>query len=65
MATPMSDHLYDKIKILYKLSSVLWFIEHHAMDDAHKDERFKALLAKLEQDLERHVAALKEITCKD
>jgi len=65
MANPVSDNLYNKIKILYKLTGTLSFIERFAMDEAHKDERFKSLLVELERDLERNVAALKEITCKE
>ena len=66
MAHPLNNCQYDKIKLLYKLSSTLWFISKHAQSDAHKqnDAAFDELLKSLQRDLEKHVTALKEMTCK-
>ena len=51
---------YDKIKLLNELSSMLWFIEKHAKQDAKDagDISCHELLEKLAHDLNTHIDAL-------
>lgn len=53
---------YDKIKILHQLSSILWFIEHHAKSDAKNagDKECQDVLDKLAKDLQGHIKQLSE-----
>lgn len=60
----LDDCTYDKIKVLYDLSEVLWFLKKHALQDANNDAESKAYFEKLAQDLEQHVSELKAMTCK-
>jgi hypothetical protein len=60
----MLDHCtYDKIKLLHELSSLVWFIEQHAKNDAQsaKDVACHDLLVKLTQDLEKYIIKLREM----
>lgn len=60
----MLDHCtYDKIKLLHEISSLVWFIEHHAKGDAKtaKDVACQELLDKLAQDLEKYIVKLREM----
>ncbi len=51
---------YDKIKLLNEMSSIVWFIEKHAKEDAKNanDTQCHELLEKLAQDLEEYIDAL-------
>jgi len=51
---------YDIIKLLYKLSSELWFIQKHAKDNAKKIKDTECLktLEMVEKDLERNIKRL-------
>jgi len=63
----MLDHCtYDKIKLLDELSSVLWFIEKHAKQNAlnAKDQECFDMLEKLAEDIEKHIEPLKHSLCK-
>lgn len=57
---------YDCIKLLHEMSSLLWFIEQYAKEDAKKEgnteclEKFQAIA----QDLEKHIDSLKSMMCK-
>ncbi len=64
MDNPLNNCDYDKIKILHELSSILWFIKKHALVDAQQDDEYSRLLNRLESDLEKHVAELKDMVCK-
>ena len=60
----MLDHCtYDKIKILKEISSLVWFIEKHAKDDAitAKDDVCHDLLDKMSKDLEKYIVKLREM----
>lgn len=58
----LSHCTYDKVKVLYELSKMLWFIEKHAKQDAknEKDAQCFDNFEKLAQDLEKHISQLKQ-----
>ena len=62
----LNNCLYNKIKLLHQLSSSLWFIHKHAMEDAREvnDTECIVLLENIQKDLETHMRTLKDITCK-
>lgn len=63
----MLDHcMYDKVKLLHELSSLLWFIQKHAKDDAKQSDNGQCQEAfeKLAQDLEKHIHELEKTICK-
>lgn len=60
---PLDNCDYDKIKILHELSSVLWFIKKHALEDTQKNTESFTFLKQLESSLEKHVAKLKDMVC--
>ncbi len=53
----MDNCSYDKVKVLYKLCRLSWFIEKHAMQDAIKagDSECAKDLEKLKFDLQKHI----------
>ncbi|OQA35737.1 MAG: hypothetical protein BWY54_00467 [Candidatus Dependentiae bacterium ADurb.Bin331] len=62
----MLNHcMYDKIKLVHQLSSILWFIEKHAKNDAKSANDMKChdTLEKLAIDLEKYVKQLEESIC--
>jgi hypothetical protein len=61
----LSDSHYDQIKILYKFSKMLHYIEKHAKDNAKKagDEKFHKLLNEIEEQLEKFVSQLNDMIC--
>ncbi len=62
----MLDNLtYNKVKLLYKLSDLCWFIEKHAATDATAGgdaECAEALLA-LKRDLQKHIEKIQKGLC--
>ena len=56
----LSDCNYDKIKLVYKLSSLLWFIQKSAIKDAEaaKDAACVEALRNMEKDLKKHLDVL-------
>ncbi len=59
----LDDCQYDKIKILQELSSIAWFIEKHAKENAKqaRDEECALILEQIKKDLEGNIAKLKSI----
>ena len=57
---------YDKIKLLYKFSCILWFIEKHAETDSRAlgDTQFHRFLGEIEDTLEGYVEQLQDMICK-
>lgn len=53
---------YDKIKLIHELSSLMWFIEKHAKDDAQQanDDVCYKILQELSQSLEAYIDKLRE-----
>jgi|KBSMisStaDraftv2_1062788.scaffolds.fasta_scaffold2100291_2 hypothetical protein len=62
----LNNCVYNKIKLLHELSSILWFIERHAnIDEAHGGSKeCLAMLGELERDLEKYVDRIKAVVCK-
>lgn len=56
----LTNNKYDKVKLLYKLSRVLWFLKEHAIKEATRDgnEQCLALYKELEKDLEKNIVKL-------
>lgn len=56
---------FNKIKLLYKLSELQWFIEKHALSDANEagDKACAELLLAIQRDLEKHVEKLHRSSC--
>lgn len=57
---------YNKIKVLYELSSLCWFIEKHALADAQKagEAECTKMLEELKKDIDKHIAAFDKHACK-
>jgi len=57
-----NDCTYNKVKLLHELSSLSWFIQKHAHDDARavKDSVFSDLLKSLDADLQKNIVSLKK-----
>jgi hypothetical protein len=56
---------YDKVKVLYKLSEVLWFLDKHAIQDAETagDLETRDILKNLHRDLQAHIEKLRQAVC--
>jgi hypothetical protein len=57
---------YNKIKLLHEMSSLLWFIDHHAIQDAEKsgDQQCKQQLELIKKDLAKHIEQLQRSMCQ-
>ena len=63
----MLNHcMYDKVKLLHQLSSIVWFIEKHAKEDAKNagDMKCHDTFEKIAQDLEKHAHQLQDMLCE-
>jgi hypothetical protein len=56
---------FDKIKLLYKLSDLLWFIEKHALLDAQNagDKECVDALVGIQRDFQKHIEKLQKSMC--
>lgn len=56
---------YNKIKLLYKLSDLSWFIEKHAILDAQNagDPACAEMLIALQRDMQKHIEKLQRSAC--
>lgn len=56
---------YNKIKLLYKLSELSWFIEKHAILDAQSagDPACAETMLALQRDLQKHIEKLQRSVC--
>ena len=56
---------YDKIKIVHKLSCLLWFLEKHGIEDAKtaSDDATVKLMEELKKDLHKHLDAFDSPCC--
>ncbi|MFA6066547.1 MAG: hypothetical protein WC707_05205 [Candidatus Babeliaceae bacterium] len=61
----LDNPTYNKIKLIHELSCILWFIEKHALADAHNggDKSSHEALAALQRDLSKHIEALQKSMC--
>lgn len=61
----LSNGLYDKIKILHEMSSLLWFIKEHAIKESAKQGHDCLIYYKeLEKGLEEHIKKLEKMILK-
>ena len=60
----LSNCNYDKVKLLYKVSKMVGFLEKHAINDSQKDKHAKCgeIYKELKVDLEKHLNNLKIAT---
>lgn len=56
---------YDKVKLVYKISRMIWFIDKHALIDANSagDREYIDMLIGLRKDLEKHLEKLQKSVC--
>lgn len=56
---------FDKIKLLYKVSDLLWFIEKHALVDARNagDKDCVDALLTMQRDFQKHIEKLQKNMC--
>ena len=61
----LDNSTYNKVKILYKLSDLQWFIEKHALEDANNagDKATVEGLLAVQRDLEKHIEKLQRSMC--
>ena len=61
----LDNSSYNKIKLLYKLSDLQWFIEKHAINDAQEagDKACVEMLLAIQRDLQKHVEKLHKAAC--
>ena len=61
----LDNSSFNKIKLLYKLSDLAWFIEKHAINDAQNagDKACAEMLLNLQRDVQKHVEKLQRSVC--
>jgi hypothetical protein len=62
----VDNNKYNKIKVLYELSALCWFIDKHALPDAQKagESACSKMLEELKKDIDKHIAAFDKHACK-
>lgn len=62
----LDNSTYNKIKLLYKLSELQWFIEKHALADAAAagDQICAESFLALQKDLQKHIEKLQQSVCR-
>jgi len=57
----LDDCKYDKVKLLHEISSLAWYLEKHAKDNAEKagDKKCYKLYQEILQDLEKNITKLR------
>lgn len=58
----LDDCKYDKVKLLHEISSLAWYLEKHATENAEKagDKKCYSLYKEILQDLEKNINKLKQ-----
>ena len=61
----LDNSTYDKVKLIYKLSRMIWFIDKHALVDSTNagDKECMSNLVNLKKDLEKHLEKLQQSVC--
>jgi len=61
----LSNTRYDKIKLMHKLSCLIWFIERHGIQDAEaaNDQETLQAMRELKQDLQGHLEKIDKLCC--
>jgi bacterioferritin (cytochrome b1) len=62
----LNNHEYNIIKLLNKLSCIIWFLDKHAIADAQQanDQASIPMLQQLRSDTEKHIEKLRNVLCK-
>ena len=61
----LDNSTYNKVKLIYKLSRMIWFIDKHGLLDANNSGDKECLdnLVALKKDLEKHLEKLQISVC--
>ncbi|MBA2306687.1 hypothetical protein H0W26_00975 [Candidatus Dependentiae bacterium] len=61
----LDNATYNKVKLLYKLSNLCWFLEKHAIADAAAggDAESADALMTLKRDLQKHIERIQKGLC--
>lgn len=61
----LDNSSFNKVKLLYKLSDMQWFIEKHAINDAQEagDKECVELLLAIQRDLQKNIEKLQRSAC--
>lgn len=61
----LDNSTYNKVKLVYKISQIIWFIDKHGLIDANSsgDKDCMDSLIDLRRDLERHLEKLQKSVC--
>lgn len=61
----LDNFTYDKVKLIYQLSKIIWFIEKHSLIDANNtgDKESLELIASLKKDLEKYLEKIQKSVC--
>lgn len=61
----LDNATYNKVKIIYQLSKIIWFIDKHSLLDANNagDKESLELLTMLKKDLEKYLEKLQKSVC--
>lgn len=61
----LDNATYNKVKLLYKLSNLCWFLEKHAITDATAggDPEAAESLMLLKRDLQKHIERIQKGLC--
>ncbi len=63
----LKNHTYDKVKVLYKLSALCWFIDKHAAPAAQaaNDQECFNSYQQLKKDLTKYIDMLEKSICEE
>lgn len=61
----LDNSTYNKTKLLYELSKIIWFIDKHALKDAQDagDRECAELLNQIKKEAEKNIEKLKVAMC--
>ncbi len=61
----LDNSTYNKVKLIYKLSRIIWFIDKHGLLDSNNSGDKECLdnLVALKKDLEKHLEKLQKSVC--
>lgn len=61
----LDNSTYNKVKIIYQLSKIIWFIDRHGLTDANNagDKECMDALINLQKDLKKHLEKLQKSIC--
>lgn len=62
----LSDCLYDTVKTLHNISSIIWFLKKHAVQEAHTEKHTECakIYENICKDLEKYIEPLKQEICR-